>query len=76
MSLVSPPERSRSRCGYCKSHRGSEGKEETSVVMGMVARQLTVSDYQWLLERRWRRSGRFLYRPILEETCCALQSIR
>lgn len=76
MSLVGPLRRSRSQCGYCKSRKEVGGEEETSVVMGMMAQQLTVADYQGLLEGRWRRSGRFLYRPILEETCCALQSIR
>lgn len=75
MSLVSPLRRSSSTCGYCRG-RGGTGEEETSVVVGMVAQQLTVSDYQWLLERRWRRSGHYLYMPVLEETCCALQSIR
>ncbi|KAL3082596.1 hypothetical protein niasHT_038185 [Heterodera trifolii] len=38
--------------------------------MGLWAHQLTVHHYQWLANRGWRRSGRFLYKPLMYRTCC------
>jgi len=55
-------------CGYC----GGQG----SVSQGMWAERLTVRDYQDLLDRGWRRSGRYVYKPCMEITCCPLYTIR
>lgn len=60
-----------SHCGYCQS-----GPEDTFVSEGFLGERLTPHQYQQLLDTRWRRSGVYLYRPILELTCCPLQSIR
>jgi len=38
--------------------------------------KLTVDDYQDFLDGGWRRSGRFVYKPCMEETCCPLYTIR
>lgn len=37
----------------------------------MLAHQLTVDDYQDLVNRGWRRSGTWLYRPLAEESECS-----
>ncbi|KAF2319074.1 hypothetical protein GH714_013097 [Hevea brasiliensis] len=58
--------RRRSSCGYCKS------VGRTS----LWARSITVDDYQDLLDRGWRRSGCFLYKPEMEKTCCPSYTIR
>lgn len=42
----------------------------------MWAHSLTVNDYQDLLDRGWRRSGCFLYKPEMERTCCPSYTIR
>lgn len=42
----------------------------------MWAESLTVADYQALIDRGWRRSGRYLYKPVMEETCCPQYTIR
>ena len=47
-----------------------------SHVAGMLANNLTVEAYQDLLERGWRRSGNYLYRPHLEGYCCPHYTIR
>ncbi|KAL8192890.1 hypothetical protein R6Q57_027338 [Mikania cordata] len=60
----------RSSCGYCKS--GSN----TSITHGLWAHSLTVHDYQALLDRGWRRSGCFLYKPEMVKTCCPSYTIR
>eukprot|EP00092_Neocalanus_flemingeri_P012501 GFUD01013474.1.p1 GENE.GFUD01013474.1~~GFUD01013474.1.p1 ORF type:complete len:485 (-),score=159.52 GFUD01013474.1:157-1611(-) len=55
-------------CGYC----GGQG----SLSQGMWVERLTVSDYQALLDRGWRRSGRYVYKPCMSLTCCPLYTIR
>ncbi|XP_017779303.1 PREDICTED: arginyl-tRNA--protein transferase 1 [Nicrophorus vespilloides] len=58
-----------SKCGYCKSSNCSHSN-------GMWAEQLTVDDYQTLIDRGWRRSGKYCYKPIMDLTCCPLYTIR
>ncbi|KAI8009042.1 Arginyl-tRNA--protein transferase 1 [Camellia lanceoleosa] len=62
--------RRRSSCGYCRS--GSH----SSISHGLWAHSLTVDHYQGLLDRGWRRSGCFLYKPEMERTCCPSYTIR
>ncbi|XP_062092510.1 arginyl-tRNA--protein transferase 2-like [Humulus lupulus] len=69
-SKVADCGRNRSSCGYCKS-RGP-----TSISHGLWAHSLSVNDYQDLLDRGWRRSGSFLYKPEMERTCCPSYTIR
>ncbi|XP_031109118.1 arginyl-tRNA--protein transferase 2-like [Ipomoea triloba] len=69
-SVVMDCGRRRSSCGYCKS--GSR----SSISHGLWANSLTVDDYQALLDRGWRRSGCFLYKPEMESTCCPSYTIR
>uniref|UniRef100_A0A2P2K3Q5 Arginyl-tRNA--protein transferase n=1 Tax=Rhizophora mucronata TaxID=61149 RepID=A0A2P2K3Q5_RHIMU len=57
-------------CGYCSS------PSRTSVSHGLWAHSITVDDYQDLLDRGWRRSGCFLYKPKMEKTCCPSYTIR
>lgn len=42
----------------------------------MWAENLTVEDYQNLIDRGWRRSGKYCYKPVMDETCCPLYTIR
>lgn len=37
---------------------------------------LTPSNYQNLIDRGWRRSGKYVYKPILNRTCCPAYTIR
>ncbi|XP_047954755.1 LOW QUALITY PROTEIN: arginyl-tRNA--protein transferase 1-like [Salvia hispanica] len=69
-SVVGDVGRRKSTCGYCKSGA------RTSVSHGLWAHSLTVDDYQALLDRGWRRSGCFLYKPDMEKTCCPSYTIR
>ncbi|KAH0457938.1 hypothetical protein IEQ34_013253 [Dendrobium chrysotoxum] len=59
-----------SSCGYCKS------ASFTSISHGLWAQSIKADDYQDLLDRGWRRSGCFLYKPEMESTCCPPYTIR
>ncbi|KAG9453977.1 hypothetical protein H6P81_006881 [Aristolochia fimbriata] len=69
-SVVVDHGRRRSSCGYCKSGGYSSQSH------GIWAHSITVDDYQELLDRGWRRSGSFLYKPEMESTCCPSYTIR
>ncbi|KAL6526842.1 hypothetical protein OROGR_015932 [Orobanche gracilis] len=69
-SVVVDVGRRKSTCGYCKSGA------RTSISHGLWAHSLMVDDYQVLLDRGWRRSGCFLYKPDMERTCCPPYTIR
>uniref|UniRef100_A0A1I8EID0 Arginyl-tRNA--protein transferase 1 n=3 Tax=Wuchereria bancrofti TaxID=6293 RepID=A0A1I8EID0_WUCBA len=57
-------------CGYCH-------KEEANPTnIGMWARSLSVSHYNELLDRGIRRSGKYLYKPMIANTCCPQYTIR
>ncbi|XP_011635910.1 arginyl-tRNA--protein transferase 1 [Pogonomyrmex barbatus] len=57
------------RCGYCKS-------TNTNFSHGMWAHMLTVQDYQSLIDRGWRRSGCYCYKPTMNQTCCPQYTIK
>ncbi|KRX78870.1 Arginyl-tRNA--protein transferase 1 [Trichinella sp. T6] len=59
-----------SSCNYC-SVPGSE-----KCCYGIWAYQLNVTHYQKMLDKGWRRSGHYCYKPIHEESCCTLHTIR
>ncbi|XP_003787152.1 arginyl-tRNA--protein transferase 1 isoform X5 [Otolemur garnettii] len=56
-------------CGYCDS-------EEGKASWGMWAHSLTAQDYQDLIDRGWRRSGKYVYKPVMNQTCCPQYTIR
>ncbi|XP_075468216.1 arginyl-tRNA--protein transferase 1 isoform X10 [Ascaphus truei] len=60
--------RTEAACGYCRSW----GKASH----GMWAHSLTVQDYQDLIDRGWRRSGKYVYKPLMSQTCCPQYTIR
>ncbi|KAK7149014.1 hypothetical protein R3I93_013121 [Phoxinus phoxinus] len=57
------------RCGYCKHEKGNFSH-------GMWSHTMTVQDYQDLIDRGWRRSGKYVYKPIMNKTCCPQYTIR
>ncbi|XP_066535262.1 arginyl-tRNA--protein transferase 1 isoform X2 [Hoplias malabaricus] len=57
------------RCGYCKNEKGNFSH-------GMWSHTMTVQDYQDLIDRGWRRSGKYVYKPVMNKTCCPQYTIR
>ncbi|VDK71027.1 unnamed protein product [Onchocerca ochengi] len=57
-------------CGYC--HR----EEASPTSIGMWTCSLSISHYNELLDRGMRRSGKYLYKPVIANTCCPQYTIR
>ena len=57
------------KCGYC-------GSEDGSVSNGMWTHYLTCKDYQYLIDRGWRRCGKYCYKPVMNVTCSPQYAIR
>ncbi|KAH7879686.1 arginine-tRNA-protein transferase [Lentinula edodes] len=75
-SVGQPIGRHASSCGYC-SPSGERSKTDSShTAASLVALQLSSEVYQMMLNRGWRRSGRFCYKPHLRSSCCPLYTIK
>eukprot|EP01080_Neovahlkampfia_damariscottae_P012153 gene12153-5643_t len=69
LSIVADCGESASKCGYTK-------KENASHTYGIWAYHLTCQDYQDLIDRNWRRSGKYLYKPNPSKSECIQYTIR
>ena len=47
-----------------------------NIDIGLWAHTMTVGDYQDLIDRGWRRSGKYCYKPFFEAICCPMYTIR
>ncbi|PKC00054.1 arginine-tRNA--protein transferase 1 [Rhizophagus irregularis] len=56
-------------CGYCGSNFGSSK-------FAITATSLNCKDYQDLVDRGWRRSGGYIYKPHMKKSCCPQYTIR
>ncbi|XP_062555478.1 arginyl-tRNA--protein transferase 1 isoform X2 [Armigeres subalbatus] len=56
-------------CGYCKQPTSCQSH-------GMWAHTMTCQDYQDLIDRGWRRSGCYCYKPDMQKTCCPSYTIK
>lgn len=61
-------------CGYCKGE--NKGLKDYSISYGVLSEVLTIEDYQAMMLVGWRRSGKYLYKPIMHRTCCPQYTIR
>ncbi|KAF9514241.1 hypothetical protein BS47DRAFT_893028 [Hydnum rufescens UP504] len=62
-------------CGYC-SEPGKRSVESSSYSTGAWPLQMTCDVYQRMIDRGWRRSGEYLYKPDLLHSCCPQYTIR
>ncbi|ORZ15853.1 arginine-tRNA-protein transferase [Absidia repens] len=69
LSIVSIVGNNTSDCGYCN-------QDDTSYTFGIWAHALSCTDYQALIDRGWRRSGKYVYKPDLRRSCCPQYTIR
>ncbi|KAJ3736491.1 arginine-tRNA-protein transferase [Lentinula guzmanii] len=76
LSVGQPIDRYASSCGYC-SPPGERSKTDSSrTAAALNALQLSSEVYQKMINRGWRRSGRFCYKPHLRSSCCPLYTIK
>jgi len=66
--LVSKLDNDPHSCGYCKG--------KGSLSDGVWGHVLSPYDYQDLIDRGWRRSGKYIYKPQMDKTCCPQFTIR
>lgn len=65
-----------STCGYC-SPPGQRSAEASSFHDAeLVASALECEGYQTMIDRGWRRSGTFCYKPDMKRTCCPQYAIK
>lgn len=57
------------KCGYCKS-------PDTSYTRGVWGYKMTCQDFQDLVDFGFQRSGNFVYKPVMKQTCCPQYVIR
>ncbi|KAF8607924.1 hypothetical protein BDV93DRAFT_519911 [Ceratobasidium sp. AG-I] len=65
----------RSSCGYC-TKKSDDVRPRTSLTVSMSPLQMSCSVYKRLLDRGWRRSGDYLYKPNLKDSCCPQYTIK
>ncbi|PWN31342.1 uncharacterized protein FA14DRAFT_128369 [Meira miltonrushii] len=79
LSIITPIGYNTSTCGYCSEPgSGKVNRKKSSKSYGLWAHHLTPESYQSMLDRGWRRSGQYIYRPDCgkDGTCCAQLAIR
>ena len=63
-------------CGYC-SPAGERSAAKSSVNAATLdALRLTCDVYQKMIDRGWRRSGTYCYKPDLRASCCPQYTIK
>ncbi|KAJ7742494.1 arginine-tRNA-protein transferase [Mycena maculata] len=76
ISLGTPCGSNATTCGYC-SPPGSRTTTKSAVhAAELLANQLTCQVYQKMIDRGWRRSGTFCYKPDLKASCCPSYTIK
>ncbi|GAA6002619.1 hypothetical protein JCM10207_007596 [Rhodosporidiobolus poonsookiae] len=74
LSIVQPLGYSLSTCGYC-SPKGQRSTTKSSRSYGCWGHALSAETYKALIDRGWRRSGCYLYKPDNGRTCCPQYTI-
>ncbi|KAH9965738.1 arginine-tRNA-protein transferase [Russula dissimulans] len=71
LTVVEPYPPFNSSCGYCK-----DPNESNFQAASLHAYRMSCSVYQGMIDRGWRRSGLFCYKPDLKRSCCPQYTIK
>lgn len=63
-------------CGYCSPPGNRSTTKTTAHAAGLSANQLSCQVYQKMIDRGWRRSGTWCYKPDLRASCCPSYTIK
>ncbi|KAF9452451.1 hypothetical protein P691DRAFT_828461 [Macrolepiota fuliginosa MF-IS2] len=75
-SIGTPFGRSSSTCGYCSPPGERSGAYSSYHVAGLNTTKLTCEVYQKMIDRGWRRSGIWCYKPDLRISCCPQYTVK
>ncbi|KAI0335581.1 hypothetical protein GY45DRAFT_1350777 [Cubamyces sp. BRFM 1775] len=76
LSILAPLRPHNNTCGYC-GPPGQRSEEETNYHKAEgLAMQLSCRVYQEMIDRGWRRSGTYCYKPDLKRSCCPQYTIK
>ncbi|KAH9049587.1 arginine-tRNA-protein transferase [Lactarius hengduanensis] len=70
-TIVEPFRPYNSTCGYCNDSRNTSFQSAS-----LQAYHMSCSVYQRMIDRGWRRSGLFCYKPDLKRSCCPQYTIK
>ncbi|KAG1753918.1 arginine-tRNA-protein transferase [Suillus paluster] len=76
LSVGTPLGPGSSTCGYCGPPGARSNTETNFKKAGLIASQLSCEAYQKMIDRGWRRSGKYCYAPDLRRSCCPQYTIR
>ncbi|EIW61258.1 arginyltransferase [Trametes versicolor FP-101664 SS1] len=76
ISIVSPLAPRSSTCGYCGAPGERSDTESSYHKAECLASQLSCRVYQEMIDRGWRRSGTYCYKPDLKRSCCPQYTIK
>ncbi|KAF8631547.1 hypothetical protein AX15_002303 [Amanita polypyramis BW_CC] len=76
LSVGIPSGRRATTCGYCAPPGQRTPVRSSYHSAGLSAVQLSSKVYQQMIDRGWRRSGRWCYKPDLRYSCCPQYTIR
>ncbi|KAG7449238.1 uncharacterized protein BT62DRAFT_945332, partial [Guyanagaster necrorhizus] len=76
VSVVAPCGTSSSTCGYCSppGERSAASTSRRSATLSAL--QLSCSVYLDMIDRGWRRSGTYCYKPDMKNSCCPQYPIK
>ncbi|KAJ7179881.1 arginine-tRNA-protein transferase [Mycena crocata] len=76
ISVGSPSGPSSTTCGYCSQPGTRSTAKSAAHAAGLNSHQLSCQVYQRMIDRGWRRSGTWCYKPDLKRSCCPSYTIR
>ncbi|RPD67049.1 hypothetical protein L226DRAFT_529443 [Lentinus tigrinus ALCF2SS1-7] len=76
LSIISPLRPHNSTCGYCSPPGERSATKSNYHAAECMPMQLSCSVYQDMIDRGWRRSGVYCYKPDLRRSCCPQYTIK
>ncbi|KAK7695493.1 hypothetical protein QCA50_000129 [Cerrena zonata] len=76
LSIIQPLTPHNSTCGYCSPPGQRSVAKSNYHSAELSADRLSCMAYQGMIDRGWRRSGTYCYKPDMKRSCCPQYTIR